>query len=83
MLVGLREILDIAEKKSVCIPAFNVYNFETVKGVMRAAEKMRSPVILQIYSRLVTNGAAEGLLEGEMMRRIARLYGEEPKGVNR
>ena len=63
MLVGLREILDIAEKKSVCIPAFNVYNFETVKGVMRAAEKMRSPVILQIYSRLVTNGAAEGLSE--------------------
>lgn len=63
MLVGLREILDIAEKKNVCIPAFNVYNLETVKGVMRAAEKMRSPVILQLYSRLVTSGAAEGLSE--------------------
>lgn len=31
----------------------------------------------------LTDGAAEGLLEGEMMRRIARLYGEEPKGVKR
>ena len=31
----------------------------------------------------LTDGAAEGLLEGEMMRRIARLYGEDPKGVKR
>lgn len=29
----------------------------------------------------LTDGAAEGLLEGEMMRRIARLYGEDRKGV--
>ena len=63
MLVGLREILALAEEKNACIPAFNVYNLETVKGVMRAAEKARSPVILQLYSRLVTSGAAEGLSE--------------------
>lgn len=31
----------------------------------------------------LTDGAAEGLLEGEMMRRIARLYGDDPKGVKR
>lgn len=31
----------------------------------------------------LTDGAAEGLLEGEMMRRIARLYGEDRKGVKR
>ena len=31
----------------------------------------------------LTDGAAEGLMEGEMMRRIARLYGEDPKGVKR
>lgn len=31
----------------------------------------------------LTDGAAEGLLEGEMMRRIARLYGEDLKGVKR
>lgn len=31
----------------------------------------------------LTDGAAEGLLEGEMMRRIARLYGEDLKGEKR
>ena len=63
MLVGLKEILALAEKKNACIPAFNVYNLETVKGVLLAAEKAKSPVILQLYSRLVTSGAAEGLSE--------------------
>ena len=61
MLIGLKEILGLAEEKKFCIPAFNVYNLETVKGVMNAAEKLRSPVILQFYSRLVTSGFAEGV----------------------
>ena len=59
MLIGLNEILAIAEKKEFCIPAFNVYNLETVKGVMNVAEKMKAPVILQMYSRLVTSGVAD------------------------
>ena len=59
MLVGLKDILALAEKDGYCIPAFNVYNIETAKGVMNAAEKLRSPVILQFYSRLVTSRVAE------------------------
>lgn len=59
MLVGLKEILAMAEKGEYCIPAFNVYNIETAKGVINAAEKLRSPVILQVYSRLVTSRVAE------------------------
>ena len=59
MLVGLKDILTMAEKDGYCIPAFNVYNIETAKGVMNAAEKLRSPVILQFYSRLVTSKVAE------------------------
>lgn len=59
MLVGLKNILAMAEKGGYCIPAFNVYNLETAKGVMNAAEKLRSPVILQFYSRLVTSQVAE------------------------
>lgn len=58
MLVGLKDILALAEKDGYCIPAFNVYNIETAKGVMNAAEKLRSPVILQFYSRLVTSKVA-------------------------
>ena len=59
MLVGLKKILDMAEEGNYCIPAFNVYNLETAKGVINAAEKLRSPVILQFYSRLVTSQVAE------------------------
>ena len=59
MLVGLKEILAMAEEGGYCIPAFNVYNLETAKGVINAAEKLRAPVILQVYSRLVTSKVAE------------------------
>lgn len=59
MLIDLKKILNMAEEGGYCIPAFNVYNLETAKGVINAAEKLRSPVILQFYSRLVTSKVAE------------------------
>ena len=37
MLTGLKEILDMAEKGEFAVPAFNVYNMETVMGVIKAA----------------------------------------------
>lgn len=55
MLVKFDEILSMAEKGGFAIPAFNVYNMETVMGVIAAAEEMKAPVILQNYSRLFTN----------------------------
>lgn len=56
MLTGLKEILDMAEKGGFAVPAFNVYNMETVMGIIRAAEEAKAPVIIQSYSRLFTNG---------------------------
>ena len=53
MLVNLKEILNIAEKGEFAIPAFNVYNTETIMGVIKAAEELRAPVILQVYPRLL------------------------------
>lgn len=53
MLVSLKEIIDLAEKGNFAIPAFNVYNTETVMGVVKAAEELRAPVILQVYPRLL------------------------------
>lgn len=58
MLVNLKEILDIAEKGGFAVPAFNVYNMETVIGVIEAAEELNAPVIIQSYSRLFTNKEA-------------------------
>lgn len=56
MLISLKEILAIAEEKKFAVPAFNVYNMETVMGVIAAAEELNAPIIIQCYSRLFTNG---------------------------
>lgn len=53
MLVNLKQIIAKAEEGGYCVPAFNVYNIETVMGVIKAAEELRAPVILQIYPRLI------------------------------
>ncbi len=52
MVVSLKEILETVEERLCAVPAFNVYNLETVLGVMNAAEETGSPVIFQMYSRL-------------------------------
>ena len=53
MLVSLQTIIGMAEEGNYCIPAFNVYNIETVMGVIKAAEEAKAPVILQVYPRLI------------------------------
>ena len=55
MLVGLKDILEIAQKGGFAVPAFNVYNMETVMGIVKAAEEAKAPIIIQSYSRLFTN----------------------------
>lgn len=53
MLVSLQTVIGMAEAGNYCIPAFNVYNTETVMGVIKAAEEAKAPVILQVYPRLI------------------------------
>ena len=57
MLVGLKEVLAMAQAGGYAIPAFNVYNMETVIGCITAAEDLHAPVILQTYSRLFKEGS--------------------------
>ena len=57
MLVNLKYVLDLAEKGGFCIPAFNVYNMETVMGVLKAAEETKAPIIMQVYPRLMKEEA--------------------------
>jgi len=47
-VVNLKEILKDAEEKKYAVGCFNVINYDSVKGILLAAEKMRSPVILGI-----------------------------------
>lgn len=43
----------MAEAGNYCVPAFNVYNIETVMGVIKAAQEKKAPVIIQVYPRLL------------------------------
>lgn len=53
MLVNFKQILTMAEEGNYCIPAFNVYNLETLMGAVKAAEELKAPCILQVYPRLM------------------------------
>ena len=61
MLVNFQTIMKDADEKGYAVPAFNVYNMETVMGIIKAAEEKRAPVIIQFYSRLATAGFADYL----------------------
>jgi len=47
-LATLKDVLDKAMHADYGVPAFNFHNLEFVRGVMRAAEELRAPVILAI-----------------------------------
>ena len=53
MLINLKEIIALAEEGNFAIPAFNVYNTESIMGVIKAAEEAKAPVIIQVYPRLL------------------------------
>lgn len=61
MLVNFQTIMKDADEKGYAVPAFNVYNMETVMGIIKAAEEKRAPIIMQFYSRLATTGFADYL----------------------
>ena len=61
MRCTLKEILDIAEKGSFAVPAFCVYNLETLMGVTNAAEETGAPIIIQMYSRLFNTNTGKML----------------------
>ena len=46
MLITMGEMLREAQAKSYAVPAPNVWNEESVRAVLDAAEELRSPIIL-------------------------------------
>ena len=59
MLVNMKELLAVAERKGCAIPAFNVYNGETALAMVKAAEEADACIIVQMYSRLFMSEEAE------------------------
>lgn len=47
--VSVKEILEHATKHKYGVPAINVFNYETVKWAIEAAEMERLPIIIQMY----------------------------------
>jgi len=48
MLVNMRDLLKAAQKGNYAVGSFSVANMEMVLGVLKAAEELQAPVILQI-----------------------------------
>lgn len=59
MLVTMKELLIKAEKENFAIGAFSVGNMEMVMGVLRAAEELNTPVILQIAEKRLGSSPLE------------------------
>ena len=47
-LVKMSEILQDAKRRQYGVGAFNLLNMEAVKGAIRAAEELKSPIIMQL-----------------------------------
>lgn len=51
----MRELLDEAQKGAYAVGAFNVYNYETILGVLKAAQEEKVPVIVAFGERYLEN----------------------------
>ncbi|MFH1207557.1 MAG: class II fructose-bisphosphate aldolase [Patescibacteria group bacterium] len=61
MLVHLQELLKDARAKGYALGAFNIENLETTLGVVRAAARQRSPVILQVSETSIEYGGLKAI----------------------
>lgn len=55
MLVSMKELLLRAEREKKAVGAFSVGNMEMVMGAVRAAEELKTPIILQIAEKRLKN----------------------------
>ena len=61
MLISSKSIIKRAQRGRYAVGAFNVYNIETLQAVMRAAEKLRSPIIIQTSESAIKYAGLEAL----------------------
>ena len=69
-LVKMKDLLKRAEEKNIGCGAFSVGNMEMVKGAIRAAEELETPIILQIAVVRLKNSPLH--LMGPMMVQAAK-----------
>lgn len=55
MLVSLSSMLKDAHLRKYAVGSFNVYNFETIKGVLKSADELKKPVIVAFGEKYLDN----------------------------
>ena len=70
-LVKMKDLLRRAEEKNIGCGAFSVGNMEMVRGAIRAAEELDTPIILQIAEVRLKNSPLH--LMGPMMVQAAKV----------
>ena len=76
MMITLRQLLDHAAEYDYGMPAFNINNMEQGLAIMRAAQKTKSPVILQA-SRGARNYAGDIMLQ-HMIKALSEMFPDIP-----
>ena len=61
MLVPAKQLLQKANRQGYAVPAFNISNLETLQGIMEAASKLRSPIIIQTTESAIEYAGVEFL----------------------
>lgn len=61
-IVSTKEMLQDAKLRKYAVPAFNIHNLETIRVVVEAAEKLKSPVILAATPSTVEYSGSEYLV---------------------
>ena len=62
MLVSTKDMLVKAQKEHYAVANFCIWNVEMLSGVMKACEKLQSPVILSFGSGFLVNTDIASLL---------------------
>lgn len=70
MICTMKELLDDAVQTGKAVGGFNVANMECIAGVIRAAQEMNTPVILQIAEKRMEHSPLEYM--GPMMVEAAK-----------
>jgi fructose-bisphosphate aldolase class II len=55
MIANLKDLLNVAKEQKYAIGAFNVYNYETIKGVIEAVKERRQPAIIAFGEKYLAN----------------------------
>jgi len=58
-IVSMRELIERAEKDNIAVGAFNVGNMEMLIGAISAAEKQKTPIIIQIAESRLSHSPLE------------------------